>query len=378
MGFQLDNIQQNKAVVKSDDKTIESILKKEIILFKKPLSNKIKEDFYSELSVLLNAGINLKQALELIVSSQKNKKTKMILEAILIAIVQGQSFSEAIQSHKEFSDYEYHSIKIGEETGTTSKITEQLGEFYFKKNEQRRQLINALTYPIIILSTAILVVIFMLQFVVPMFEDIFKQQNVELPGITLFVVKLSNGIQTYGWVIILLIISSIILNSLVKNKIWYKRIKDNFVTKIPFVGKFLKTVYLSQFTQSMMLLTASKVPVVDSINLVKKMIDFYPLSNALEDVEKQIIQGESLSISLSKHQLFDDRMITLIKVSEETNQTEYIFAKLNTLYNTKVQNRSKMLSTLLEPFIIIFIGIFVGFILIAMYLPMFKLSSIIG
>jgi type II secretory pathway component PulF len=377
MAFQLDTIQQSKKTVTKDNNRVESILNKEIVVLKKPFSNKIKEDFYTELSVLLNAGINLKQALELIVSSQKNKKTKTILEAILKVIIDGQSFSEAIKPYKEFSDYEFHSIKIGEETGTIPMITQQLGEFYSKKNEQRRQLINALTYPTIILTTAILVVIFMLQFVVPMFQDIFKQQNVELPAITQFVVNLSNLIQGYGWLIILIMVSFIVANMLVRKKARYKRIKDNLLTKIPFVGKFLKTVYLSQFTQSMMLLTASKVPIVDSVNLVKKMIDFYPLTNALEDVEKQILQGQSLSDSLEKHELFDDRMITLVKVSEETNQTEYVFNKLNTLYNTKVQNSSKMLSTLLEPFIIIFIGIFVGFILIAMYLPMFKLSSII-
>lgn len=377
MAFQLDNIQQDKKSVIKDNSSVESILNKEIVVLKKPFSNKIKEDFYSELSVLLNAGITLKQALELIVSSQKNKKTKTILEAILSVIIDGQSFSESIEPYKEFSDYELHSIKIGEETGTIPKIAHQLGEFYAKKNEQRRQLINALTYPAIILSTAILVVVFMLQFVVPMFQDIFKQQNVELPAITQFVVNLSNIIQDYGWLIILIIFSLIVTNTVVRKKPWYKRIKDNLLTRIPFVGKFLKTVYLSQFTQSMMLLTASKVPIVDSINLVKKMIDFYPLTMALQDVEKQILQGQSLSHALEKHDLFDDRMITLVKVSEETNKTEYVFNKLNTLYNAKVQNSSKMLSTLLEPFIIIFIGIFVGFILIAMYLPMFRLSSII-
>lgn len=155
MAFQLDNIKQENTVSKSDSFNIDTLLKKEIILSNKQFSNKIKEDFYSELSVLLNAGITLKQALELIVNSQKKKKTKTILEAILKAIIEGQSFSNAIRIHKEFSDYEYHSIKIGEETGTISRIAQQLSDFYSKKNEQKRQLINALTYPIIILTTAI-------------------------------------------------------------------------------------------------------------------------------------------------------------------------------------------------------------------------------
>ncbi|MCK8479017.1 type II secretion system F family protein [Psychroserpens algicola] len=377
MAFQLNNIEGNGKTVIKNDHRIDSLLKKEIVVLKRPFSNKIKEDFYGEISVLLNAGISLKQALELILSSQKNKQTKTIIESILEFIIQGQSLSNAMQSHKEFSDYEYHSIKIGEETGALSKITQQLGEFYSKKNEQRRQLINALTYPSIILSTAVLVVIFMLQFVVPMFQDIFKQQNVELPGITLFVVKLSDMIQDYIWLFVIGVIITIVINVLVRKKHWYRRIKDNLITKLPFVGKFIKTVYMSQFTQSMMLLTASRVPIVDSIHLVGKMIDYHPLAAALIEVEKQIVKGNSLSESLQRHELFDDRMITLVKVSEETNQTEYMFSKLNMIYNKKVEHSSKRLSTLLEPFIIMFVGVFVGFILIAMYLPMFRLSSLI-
>ena len=149
-------------------------------------------------------------------------------------------------------------------------------------------------------------------------------------------------------------------------------------SKIPFVGTFIKTVYLSQFTQAIALLTASKVPIVNSIKLVKQMIDFYPLNIALENVEQQLLRGDTLSHSLEKHKLFDAKMIALVKVAEETNQTEYMFERLNMQYNSKVQQRSKLLSTVMEPIIILFVGLFVGFILIAMYLPMFKLSSILG
>ncbi len=126
------------------------------------------------------------------------------------------------------------------------------------------------------------------------------------------------------------------------------------------------------------LLTASKVPVVNSIQLVKQMIDFYPLQKALETVEQQILQGSSLSKSLSQHKLFDDKMVALVKVAEETNQTEFIFDRLNMQYNTQVQQQSKLLSTIMEPLIILFVGVLVGVILIAMYLPMFKLSSVLG
>jgi type IV pilus assembly protein PilC len=377
MAFQLENISKQKITVEKKS-NISSLLEKEVIVLKNVFSNKIKEDFYTELGVLLKAGINLKDALELIKQTQKNKKTKSILQTVVDDVVSGKSLSEAIKMQKEFSEYEYHSLKIGEETGTLSKIAEQLGSFYNRKNEQRKHLINALTYPCIILTTALLVVVFMLQFVVPMFQDIFKQQNIEMPAITLFVVNISEFIKSYGWSLILGILLLIFSRLFFNKKMLYKRFKDNMLDKIPFIGSFIKTVYLSQFTQAIALLSASKVPIVNSISLVKQMIDYYPLSIALSDVEERLLKGESLSYGMNANKLFDHKMVALVKVAEETNQTEFMFERLNSQYNARVQQRSKVLSTVMEPIIILFVGLFVGFILIAMYLPMFKLSSILG
>lgn len=377
MGFNLDNIsKQNIAVKEKPQKT--SFLQKEITVFNKAFGNKIKEDFYTELSILLKAGITLKDALELIQHSQKKKQNEDVLNSISKNIVSGQSLSEALNSRKEFTDYEYYSIKIGEETGTLFQVSEQLGNFFARKNEQRRNLISALTYPVIILSTAVLVVAFMLHFVVPMFQDIFKQQNVELPAITKFIISLSEFMQDYGMIFIFIIIGIIASKSFLNKKKRFKQLKDTLILRLPFLGNFVKGIYLSQFTQAVSLLTASKVPVVNSIQLVKQMINFYPLQAALELVEQHILRGESLSKSLSKHKLFDDKMIALVKVAEETNQTEFIFDRLNMQYNTQVQQQSKMLSTIMEPIIILVVGVLVGVILVAMYLPMFKLSSAIG
>ncbi|WP_111684217.1 type II secretion system F family protein [Winogradskyella tangerina] len=377
MAFQLDNI--SKSSVKSEEHSkITTLLEKEVIVLKKAFSNKIKEDFYTELGVLLKAGINLKEALELIKNTQKRKRTAAILQHVLDDVISGMSFSDAIRTHKEFTDYEYHSIKIGEETGTLFKISAQLGNFYSRKNEQQKQLINALTYPCIILTTAILVVIFMLQFVVPMFEDIFRQQNVEMPGVTVFVISISEFIKSYGLLLLLVLIILFLSRFILNKKRWYQQIKDSVIDRIPFVGNFVKMVYLSQFTQAISLLTASKVPIVNSIGLVKKMINYYPLTKALQKVEQQLLKGETFSQGLSENKLFDEKMIALVKVAEETNQTQLMFERLNDQYNARVQQRSKMLSTIMEPVIILFIGLFVGFILIAMYLPMFKLSSILG
>lgn len=127
----------------------------------------------------------------------------------------------------------------------------------------------------------------------------------------------------------------------------------------------------------MALLTASKVPILNNIQLAKKMINYHPLNEALENIEKDVTAGKSLNASMAGNNIFDNKMISLVKVAEETNQTEYIFERLSQQYAIEVQQKSKLLSTLMEPIIIIVIGVFVRVILVSMYLPMFKLSSVV-
>ena len=377
MAFKLENIPNQNPNIEIGAK-LESILKKEITFFKKGFSSKIKYMFYNELSVLLQAGINLKEALELIKDNQKKNNAKIIFEKVIENIVNGKSLSESILETKQFTEYEFYSIKIGEETGTLALVCNKLGVFFERKNEQKRIIISALTYPAIVLSTAFLVVFFMLNFVVPMFEEIFKQNRLALPLLTRMIIAFSNAIKSYSWLLMIIIVFLFILAKLFNKNNHFKEILHNFILKTPVFGAFMIKIYLAQFTQAMALLTTSKVPMLNSIQLIKNMIDFIPLQHALKKVEVNILKGASLSQSLSENKIFDNRIISLVKVAEETNQTEFVFNQLSEQYNNEVIRQSKMIATIIEPFIIIVVGIIVGVLLVALYLPMFQLSSVIG
>ncbi len=377
MGFKLEQaVPQVKDSSKKDG--LNQLLQKEISLFGSFFGNKKKEDFYTELAVLLKAGITLKDALSLIKGNQKKEKLRRFYHSMLEKLITGQSFGEALEGEKVFSEYEYYSVKIGEETGTLGRVTEELGRYFARKNEQRRQIVNALTYPVIILITAVLVIIFMLRMVVPMFEDIFRQNGVDLPGITKMIISASNFFQKYGSLILLMVVAFFVFRKSFARKKWYRTWKDHLLLKLPYAGNFLKSVYLAQFTQAVALLTASKVPVLNSLRIVKKMIDFTPLQQSLDQVEEGVLVGQSLHEAMSGTSFFDQKMISLVKVAEETNQSEYIFERLNQQYSTEVHQKSKLLSTVMEPLIIVVVGVFVGIILVSMYLPMFRLSSVLG
>ena len=363
---------------KNSQKGIEDFLQKEIVFFGSKFNNKKKQIFYQELSILLNAGITIKEGLTLIIDSFKKSGEKVIFTEVLENVINGKQFSEALMGTGLFSDYEYYSLKIGEETGTTAKVCAELASFFNKKNEQRRIVIAALTYPSIVLSTAIFVVIFMLSYVVPMFEGIFKQNGMELPYITKLIIKSSNFLKSYGLFILLLCFILILAGRFLRNNRRYKTVLHSLLLKIPILGPFIKKIYLTQFSQAIALLTTAKVPMLSSIQLVKKMIEFVPLQNALSAVEKDILLGKSLSQSLKDNAMFDNRFISLIKVAEETNQTEYVFKQLNEQYSNEVLEQSKVMTTVLEPLIILVVGFIVAVLLIAMYLPMFQMSSAIG
>lgn len=376
MGIRINQISREKS--RSKKASLDSLLKKEISLFGPTFSGKKKEQFYSELSVLLKSGVNLKLALDLIEESQVKEKDRDLIARINKAILQGQSFAGALQLEKSFSPYEYHAIKIGEQTGELAFVTNDLAYFYFRKNEQKRQIISSLTYPVIVLFTALLVVFFMLKYVVPMFEDIFEQNKVELPFLTQLIVKLSHLLEHNGLFISGMIIFAILLLKLLKKKPWFKKHSGEVLLKTPVLGKYAKKIYLARFTHTMMLLTNSKIPVINGLAMVREMIDFYPLQNSLKEIEAEILQGERMSSSFSRHKIFDKKIIALLKVAEETNQTEFVFQKLYDQYNQEVKHQAQTVTNILNPLLTLLVGVIVGVILISMYLPMFRLSSVIG
>ena len=364
-------------MVKKKDES-KSIWKKDIITFGPAFSDKEKENFYLELSVLLKAGVNLRKSLQLVEQNTKKTKVKTYYAKVSDKLIHGSDFYLAIQSIDGITQYESQSIRIGEESGKLESIIEELGHFFARKNEHKRKLINALSYPLIILTTAIFVVFFMLRFVVPMFQDIFNQNQVDLPWITNVVIFASEIAKKYLWAFLLLIIILLIFVKSLKKQKKFMAIRDKLVLKTPVLGPFVKAIHLARFNRAMNLLMASNIPIIESMDLVEKMMVFIPLKNSVNKMKSNLIKGKSLSESALGNSVFDSKMIALLSVAEETNQTQYMFQKLNEHYTILVEQKSKLLSTFLEPLIILIVGVFVGIILIAMYIPMFKLSSVLG
>jgi len=353
-------------------------MNRDIQLFKRSVSDKVREEFFRELHLMFSTGIDLRLALDIFTQALQNRKQRTLFETIRTSVVEGSTLSAALERSGEFSKYEFHNVRIGEESGTLKEVLKQLADHFKNKIAQRKQLVGALSYPVLVLCTSLGAVTFMLQVVVPMFEDVFKRFGSDLPWLTKVVIRLSEwtSANAFGFIISALLFAAFCYTS--RKKTWYREYTTRWMMRIPFFGEITRSAQLGKFSSAMYLLISSRHPLVQSLAMVKEMVGFYPIEKSLAQAEADIISGKTLSQSLAQHPVYSGKMIALLKMAEEVNKLDIVFAQLRDQFNADVQYRSGLLSNVLEPVLIIFIGVMVGFILIAMYLPLFELSTSIG
>lgn len=358
-------------------KNTESFFNQEISLSYK-LKDKQKESFYSELGTLLDSGIDIKSAFDIIIEMQPKKKQRQLFESIKKSVINGKSLSTSLSETTLFSPYEYFSINIGEESGKINSVLKYLTNYYSGKIKQKRQFISALSYPIIVFITSLGAIFFMMYFVVPMFADIFKRFKTDLPAITKIIINVSNLAGYLVWFFIFSGIVAFAVFHKIKKSESFRKISSAIVLKIPFLGALITKIYLARFCNAMNLLLSAKTPLITSLEMTKKMVGFYPIESSLTTVKSRIALGNTLFKSLQEHSIYTPKMISLVKVGEEVNQLDKIFEKLSNQFSNEIEHNISMINSLLEPVVIIFLGLFVAIILIAMYLPLFKLSSSFG
>lgn len=354
---------------------INDLIKKDIKLFK-GFSNKQKERFFSEVGLLLSSGVDLQTVLTLSSQSAKNALNEVYVN-VLEQITAGKSLASAMEYTTQFNNFDCYSVLIGENTGELARVFEKLSIYYSKRIAQRRKINGSLSYPIIVLITTIGAIYFMLKFVVPMFSETLVRFGGELPPLTKFIITLSHNISTYFLVATGVITILVVLYRRNRHKERVKAFTSGLMLKLPYIGKVIYKTHMVQFTQAMDLLLNSKVNIVESIELTQKMLKFYPLTKALHSVTEGLMRGEFFYKCMEEQRLFEPTMITLVKIGEEVNQLDKIFMQLSKQYESDLEYQSSIMITILEPITILVLAFLVSVILIAMYLPMFKIGSVV-
>lgn len=336
-----------------------------------------KRTFFSQLQTLIRSGLSFSRAFELIIEGAKTKE-KALYVRIFDEVVSGKELWRSLEADKAFTELDRSVVRIGEETGRLVDALEFLTDYYQKREEQKRMVTSALSYPIITLSIAVIVLVFMLLVVVPMFEQVYARMGGELPAITRKIIGMSESAPAVLGIMVLLGLSMYGVRHMFGSSDKYQSITSGIVMRLPLVSGLIRKYQVSRFSRIMHLLVSSDVPILQALYLMRGIITFYPYRQSIEEVCRMIEKGQTLTGGMDKYEnLYGKRFLVLLKVGEETNSIEQMLLTQANDTNAELEHEIKQLNNIVEPFLILAIGIIVAFVLIAMYMPMFKMGMTI-
>ncbi|MCA8919692.1 MAG: type II secretion system F family protein [Planctomycetes bacterium] len=337
-------------------------------------------DFTAQLAVLIDAGLPVVRSLKVLGRQQKPGPFKHILEDIGESVEQGSSLSEAFGNHPRTFDRLYvNMIKAGEAGGILDTILQRLADFMEKAQRLKKKVIGAMIYPIIVMSVAVMILTGIMIFVIPAFEKMFKEQGMELHWMTAMLIFASRGITSI-WGLIFVVVLAVGAAGLIA---WGRtgtgeRIKDRVKLKMPVFGNIIKKAVTARFTRTLGTLVMAGVPILESLNICKNAMGNVVLGEAIDKVANSIKEGETIAGPLAETGLFDDLVVNMIDVGEETGELDKMLMKVADTFDTYVDIAVESLVSILEPVLIVFMGGAIGFIVIALFLPLVGLIDAIS
>jgi type IV pilus assembly protein PilC len=335
--------------------------------------------FTRQFATMIDAGLPLVQALEILSTQVENKFLGTTLETIKTDVESGSTYADALKKHpKAFTDLYANMVAAGESGGILDTILNRLAAYIEKSMKLKKKVKGALVYPIVVSSIAIICIAVIMIFVVPTFAKMFTQMGGSLPLPTLMVMKMSNFLAGIGGLITGLILVGIViaLKQIRKNEKG-QAVTDRILLRLPIFGMLLKKVAVAKFTRTLGTLISSGVPILDGLEITAKTAGNRVIEYAVMDVRSAVSEGKTLAEPLMKSKVFPPMVTHMIAVGESTGALDAMMSKIADFYDDEVDNAVSNLTAMMEPMLMVFLGGSVGFIVIAMYLPIFKLITLI-
>lgn len=344
------------------------------------ISNKDILDFNRVFSMLLTSRLSIVDALELIVKQTKNEKLRGLIKQVLSDVKSGSSLSSSFRKYpKVFPEIYLANLRIAEETGNIAEVLNEYTEYQEKFLELKRKIIQAGRYPLFVIFVSLGVIFFMLYFLIPTFETLFKSVKAALPPITALLLKLSNFMIENGLILSISIaaISMIIYYSL-RTKTIKEKIVDKLLIRAPYLSRLYKQNLLARFALSMGILLKSRVTLLEALRISKNITDNSIFREEISSIIRSLIKGNTISGNLGNSKFFDLTFSRLLAAGEESAELDKVFYMISDFYSKEFDHKIEALTSLIEPVLILFVGGIVAIILIAMYLPMFEIINYIG
>lgn len=364
---------KNMDLVVYDIEPLSSILNKEINL-RRTLKPKDFIIFLRQFAILLNAGILLVDAVKLLAAQTSDSLLKEALEELATAIEEGEALSVAMaRQPKIFPDLLVQMVRSAEVSGRLEEVLDQMATYYEKQYRIKKKVETAMTYPLVVGGLAVLITIFLLVFIVPIFSDMFASMGGELPAITQMVLNLSYFFRDFWWLFGLALIGLIFAAKRLLKQAHYAYVVDALLLKIPVVGMFLQKSLLARMTQTLSSLLNSSVPILDAIEVTSKVVGNRVVEQVLLEAKKEVEQGESLAKPMLDHWFFPPLITQMIQVGESIGELDSMLKKVSDIYDQELEEATDKLQSLIEPVMIITLAIIVGFIVMAIVVPMFSM-----
>lgn len=335
--------------------------------------------FTRQLATMIDAGLAMVQSLQALAEQTTNKVMRDVIKDVCTRVEGGDSFSEALQKHpKAFSRLYVCMVAAGEKGGLLAEILARLAVYLENTARLRKKVKSAMMYPTVVTVVAILITIFLLVKVVPVFGEIFASFGASLPAPTQFLIDLSKMVRKFILVIVIGMGGGVygwlhFIKMPVGRKLW-----DTYRIKLPIFGVIAHKICLARFTRTLASLVRSGVPILEVLNIVSQTVGNVVMENAIKVAATDIERGESISAALGKHPVFPNMIIRMITAGEQTGKIDNMLERIADFLDEEIETTLSGLTALIEPILIVFLGVVVGGMVICMFLPIFKMPEIVN
>jgi len=333
---------------------------------------------FRQLATMIEAGIPVVTSFDILAEQSENPALKQVLSNVKDSVNTGSSLSDAMMKHpKVFSPLFVHMIRAGESSGALDVILDRVASYIEKTSALQKKIKSALIYPAVVTTMALLITLVLLIKVIPVFKGIFAGFGAKLPGPTQFLINLSDFIRHYSWVFVILIVLVVMAFRLYTRTEKGRLRVDTLKLKMPIYGPLLRKVAISKFTRTLSTLVKSGVPILAALEIVAKTAGNVAVEQSVDNVRSSVRDGESIAAPMERSGIFPSMVTRMVSVGEKSGQLEKMLSKISDFYDTQVDTAVDGLTSMIEPLIIAFLGIVIGTIVLCMFLPIFKISSII-
>lgn len=384
-----DSIVRGEVIAKNEDEARQKLARRQIKVLQLTKMKKAKDKkitsadiavFTRQLSTMMKAGLPLMQAFDIVAKGHANASMTAMLMEIRNNVEQGEALGDSFAKHPKYFDKFYcNLVAAGEAGGVLEGLLDKLATYKEKTEAIKKKVKSALTYPISIVVVAVALVIVMMMFVLPEFGKVYSSMGAELPPLTQFMMNISNAFVEFGWLIILALIGGVVaLIQFHKKSHAFQKKVDTWLLKMPIFGDIVRKATIARWARTTATLFTAGVPLVEVLDSVAGAAGNIIYEEATREIRSKVNQGISLTSGMQATNLFPNMVVQMASIGEESGALDDMLNKTAEFYEDEVDAAVGMLSSLMEPIIMVVLGGIIGVILVAMYLPLFNLGNVVA